>query len=309
VNLDAIVKPPIEALSGRFFLVSYLPTYADALFVLVLFWAGAPGDGLSFKAAWTTAKGLGVAELILIVVAITLVAVLAQPLQLAMTRVVEGGWPDALGAGLARDRQRRRRDRLREAATLPADPAKHTPDTVQKCGVAGAALRARFPLPDHVIRATALGNALAAAEDCAGRAYGIDVVVAWPRLYPLLGDKVRAIVDDRRDKLDIAVRAAVTMAVTGVVAIALLWPAGWWLLLALIPFVLAVVAYAGAVRAALAYGESLHSAVDLHRFDLLKAMHVALPEDADAEYELNRRLADFWRQGVPMREPYRHPGS
>ena len=49
-------------------------------------------------------------------------------------------------------------------------------------------------MPDHLVRATGLGNALAAMEDSAGAAYGLDAVVAWPRLYPLLGDKVRAVV-------------------------------------------------------------------------------------------------------------------
>jgi hypothetical protein len=30
-----------------------------------------------------------------------------------------------------------------------------------------------------------LGNVLAAMEDGAGRTYGLDAVIVWPRLYPL----------------------------------------------------------------------------------------------------------------------------
>jgi hypothetical protein len=64
-------------------------------------------------------------------------------------------------------------------------------------GVAGLKLRQRFPIPDHLVKATRLGNLLAATEDRAGRDYGLDAVVAWPRLYPLLGAEIKVIVDDR----------------------------------------------------------------------------------------------------------------
>jgi hypothetical protein len=78
---------------GRFLLVDYLPTYAAVLFVVILVWAGAPGPHIDFGNAWRTAAHLGVGEVILIAIAITLLAVLTHPLQLAMMRVLEGGWP------------------------------------------------------------------------------------------------------------------------------------------------------------------------------------------------------------------------
>ncbi len=65
------VSGPLDGLkSGRFFLVSYLPTYAASIFVLVLVWAGAPvwlhhGRPLSFNRAWHTASGLGVGEVLM----------------------------------------------------------------------------------------------------------------------------------------------------------------------------------------------------------------------------------------------------
>jgi hypothetical protein len=39
---------------------------------------------------------------------------------------------------------------------------------------------------------TMLGNTLCAAEFRARSRYGLDVVVLWPRLYPLLSDRVPA---------------------------------------------------------------------------------------------------------------------
>ncbi len=94
--------------SGWFFLVSYLPTYAGALSILWLARAGAPGGALCMRRAWRTAAGLGVGEIVLI----TVVAVVFQPLQLAMVRLLQGGWPDALGAGLCRARHSRASSRF-----------------------------------------------------------------------------------------------------------------------------------------------------------------------------------------------------
>jgi hypothetical protein len=309
MDLSSLSSPLDRLRSGRFLIVGYLPTVAAAIFVLALVWSGAPlwlrhGDHLSFTAAWKVAKDLGAGEIVLLTVVVTLIAVVLVPLQLAMMRVLEGGWPVALGSGLGRWWQLKRRGWLAAKAVLPQQRDKLTDDVVQKAGRYGARLRRRYPLPDHLVRATALGNALAATEDTAGRDYGLDAVVAWPRLYPLLGDKIRAVVDDRRDVLDGAGRMAVTAALTTVAALGLLWDAGWWPLLATVPGVLAVVSYTGAVAAAVAYGEAVGSAFDLHRFDLLKALKLRLPRSPEAERLQNEALCAMWRQGVPMKLNY-----
>jgi hypothetical protein len=156
--------------------------------------------------------------------------------------------PRCLGATRARQRQKNRRDRLARAAHLPPG-ADLTSEAIQRAGAAGYQLRRRFPLPDHLLQPTALGNVLAAMQDTAGRAYGLDAVTAWPRLYPVLGDQCRTLVDDRRDTLDASVRLG----------------AGWWTALGLIPLGVAALACNAAVQAALAYAETVHVAFDLHR--------------------------------------------
>jgi hypothetical protein len=310
MDLSVANKPFGDVTAGRFFLVGYLPVYAAAAFVLVLAWAGAPtwlhdGRALSFERAWQTASRLGAGEIVILAVAVTLVAVLFAPLQLAIIRVLEGGWPKALGAGVARWLQRCRKRRMASAAKLPGDRAMLTDDLVQRAGVAGARLRRRYPLPDHLVRPTALGNALSAMEDTAGRDYGLDAVVAWPRLYAVLGDKVRAVVDDRRDMLDSAGRMTVTAATMFLAGMVLLWGSGGWLALALVPAAIAAIAYTGAVAAAVAYGEAVRSAFDLHRFDLLAALKVPPPGTRAEERATNRALCDMWRQGVPMTGDYK----
>jgi hypothetical protein len=267
VKLDAVATPPSSAgFGGRFYLVGYLPTYAATLFVLVLIWAGAPGWSRSkdhrirFTAAWATASHLSLGEVVMVALAVALLAVILQPLQLAMVSLAEGSWPTWLGAEWARRRQRSRRNRLEKAQELPVGPAL-TDEAVQRAGAAGYQLRRRFPIPDHLLRPTALGNVLAAMTNRAGRAYGLDAVIAWPRLYPVLGDQVKSLVDDRRDALDAAVRLAATMAVTAVASFVLLLRSSWWILLVLIPLSMAVLAYNAAVQAALAYSETVHVAL------------------------------------------------
>ncbi|WP_207929124.1 hypothetical protein, partial [Actinomadura sp. 6K520] len=202
-----------------------------------------------------------------------------------------------------REGQLRRKKALSDAA----EPKGAPPDEkeIQRAGAAGHDLRRRFPIPDHLVRGTALGNVLAAMEDGAGRAYGLDAVTAWPRLYPLLGERVRATVDDRRDSLDLAARMAVTMAFTAVATFALLLASGWWLLLALVPLALAWTAYRGAVHVALAYAESVEVAFDLHRADLLYALRMPPQEDPDKERALFELWCDHWRQGIPLPDDMR----
>jgi len=300
VKLDALAKPPGEAGFGRrFFLVGYFSVYAATLWLLLLIWAGAWGP-LRFAEAWTTASGLGLAQVVFLAFGITLVAVVLQPLQRVLVRLLEGRAPRRpVRQWQLRFRwQLWSRKRLKDAA-VPTGPSPG-PEEIQRAGAAGHELRRRFPLLDHLVRATALGNVLAAMEDGVGRAYGLDVVTAWPRLYPLLGERVREIVDDRRDSLDMATRMAVTMALTSVATVALLLASRLWLLLALLPVALAWASYRGAVHAALAYAESVEAAVDLHRADLLSALRMKPAEKPVDERRLNEQWCDHWRQGVPL---------
>jgi hypothetical protein len=302
MKLEDLARPGLGG--ARFLLVDYLPTYAAGMAALVLVWAGAPGP-LDFARAWRTAGGLGAGELVLLALAMTLLAVVCSPLQLALVRFLEGQWPSLRLAAFSRGRQERRRTRLAAREELPqADP---TEAEVQAAGQAGTQLRRSFP-PGDLLRPTALGNVLAATESDAGGPYGIDAVVVWPRLYPLLPDRTKLIVDDRRDTMDAAARLAVTLSVTTVITVGLLAASGWWVLLALIPLALARLSYVGAVHGAVAYGESVRAAIDLHRFALLDALSLPRPTDTVAEHRLNNQLGDLWRQGVPMPQtPYTHP--
>lgn len=305
MRLDSVTRPLSDSLSGRFALVGYLPTFAAVLTVLVLVWAGAPEERVRFDRAWQTAADLGIGEIVLLGVASTLLSLVLQPMQLPLVRLLEGGWPGWAGSGIARRWQLRRRLKLAERAEIPDSPLDDA--TTQRIGAAGALLRRRYPQADHLVRPTALGNVLTAMEDGVGQSYGLDTAVVWPRLYPVLGDGVRALVDDRRDALDLSVRLSATGGVLACVMVGLLARSGWWLLLALIPLAVAGTAYRAAVHAAVGYGETVATAFDLHRFELLRALHLPLPADNVAEAAANRELSLFWRQGRPPQWEYEHP--
>jgi hypothetical protein len=313
LSLDALANPPDVLASPRFFRTAYLPTYAGALFLIALVWAGAPRRRMHFDDAWATAKDLGVLEAVLIALAVVLVAVIVQPLQTVLARVLQGEFPRWLGAS-ARQRRHvtlrtRLADRVTTAVTAAVDAA-GTPGEqrlVNEAGLASARLRSRYPA-EHAVRATRLGNVLAATADTAGQEYGLDPIVVWPHLYPLLGENIRGVVDDLRDALDGAVRMCAVMALTTAGAAGLLvWRSGWWTLLALVPLAVAVLSYAGAVRAAAAYGAGVRAGLDLHRFDLRTALHLPLPRNQTTERIANEELCDLLRQGVPLRGSYEHP--
>lgn len=316
MNLGDAIKPPGDGIFGkRFYLVGYFPTYAAALFLLLILWAGARGwnpptdHRIDFATAWNRASSLSIGEALALLVTVTLTAILLQPLQLPLLRFMEGYWPPPLNhhsiSAWQRWRQRqllKRADlRLQDEAPSTAKPPSLDQEQLQRAGEAGRVARQRFPLSPHLIRPTGLGNVLAAMEDTAGRRYGMDAVIVWPRLYLVLSEEVRALVDDRRNMFDASARMAATMLVTAIASVVLLSGADWWMLLALLPLGISVLAYLAAVQGGLAFAEAVHVAFDLHRGDLLDRLRMPEPASFSSEHELCQRWSDFWRQGIPFR--------
>jgi hypothetical protein len=64
--------------------------------------------------------------------------------------------------------------------------------------------RQYYPNKDRLLP-TALGNILRAGEDITTDRYGLDAVVVWPRLYPLLPKELKSILNDLRNQLDFSI--------------------------------------------------------------------------------------------------------
>ena len=97
----------------RFNLVGILPTTFLAIFVIALWWSGAPGKAPSWNRLLASARDLTAGEAALLIAVILLVALLAQPLQRPLIRLLEGYWvlrpgvPAWLGIAACRGQQRR----------------------------------------------------------------------------------------------------------------------------------------------------------------------------------------------------------
>jgi hypothetical protein len=291
--------------SSRFVLVSYLPTYAAVLTVAFFLAAGAPGP-VDVGTALDRLDSLSAGQLVLLGLVVLVLAVVLHPLQLPLVQSLEGYWPErpARLGQRCRARQERRRGRLVERTRVPAQGADE--QEAERALVAAWQLSRRFPPAGRPLMPTALGNVLRATEARAGAAYGADTVTWWPRLYPQLGERVRAVVDDRRDQLDLACRLSVTALVGAVVTAGLLARSGWWLAVPLVLVGFGLLAYRAAVSAAVGFGEAVRTSFDLHRFDVLAALHLPLPADPAAERLANERLSRFWSQGVPLQVHYVH---
>jgi len=121
-----------------------------------------------------------------------------------------------------------------------------------------------------------LGNTLRAAERRAGERYYLPTVETLPRLYQHLSARLGAAYDAAVDTLDAAARMAVSTAAAGLFAAAAYYddPGLWWIPVGL--WVLSFLSYRGAITAAAQYGLFMDIAFDVHRFDLLKALHLDL---------------------------------
>ena len=190
--------------------------------------------------------------------------------------------------------QKRRRDKVAKVANgvITDDTNINKSALRDQMVMANWELRERYP-EKRSLMPTTLGNVLRAAEEIAGSRYGLDTVVTWPRLYPLLSDKLRTILDDQRNQLDFAARFCVIFLIFTAISTVLLFKHGWWLSIPAITLALAWLSYRAAVAAGLAYGKGIKAAYDLHRFDLLKALHLPLPPNLEIEKQCNNKLSRF----------------
>ncbi|WP_069166193.1 hypothetical protein [Nocardia altamirensis] len=261
--------------SSKVILIGILPTCAAGLFLAFLVGAGAPGP-LDFAAAWRATTYSRVGQAIPAIIGVLLLSIVIHPLQPLIVWLVSIRWFS--------------RKNWRAILTyLIIDRAK----------------RDRRP----TLRMSRLGRLT--YHRTAGGWYGFAIDRAWPRLYPVLSAETRAMVDDRRDQLDLSARVTFTAAATTVAVFLLLLRSGWvpCLLLSAIPAALAVVSYQAAVLVAAGYHEACRVAFDLHRFDLLTAMHIELPQTPAEEIALNHNLSQFWEapQNGGLPASYKHP--
>lgn len=139
-----------------------------------------------------------------------------------------------------------------------------------------------FPRDSVLIRPTQLGNVLTAAEEYPYQIYRLDAVLWWPRLVPLLPETFRNQIDLSLMPLLalINLSALLTLLSLGCAVFLVLTDHRWWLFILVFGggLLLSWVAYQAAVSQAANYGSLIRVAFDLYRHEILKQMHIPLPQ-------------------------------
>ena len=162
-----------------------------------------------------------------------------------------------------------------------------------------------FPPDKKDILPTAFGNQLLAAEKYSFVTYGMDIIYWWPRLWLLLSDSERTENEETLIPL-IALLNTTTVLFGGglgyviclMYQIPLIIELGWLTTLLEIGifacFIIAgYVFYHLTILQLIPYGDNIRAVADLHRFDLLKALHLPLPDTVQEEKEIWRDIQEW----------------
>lgn len=157
---------------------------------------------------------------------------------------------------------------------------------------------------------TQFGNILRASELYSQRRYKLDAVVVWPRLQGLLPKEFAESLRDAKADLDLLL---VVTTLAGLFALG--WEVGLGLLttrwdlfaIASLSWILVLLSYSGVLQAARSYGELIKASFDLYRWELLKVLHLKLPESYKDECILWDQVNDLlYRNYPPASEIFRY---
>jgi hypothetical protein len=332
-------KESIKSLGPGAYLVSVLPSVVLILTLFALVssrlypWSSAlqSADGPvrpGVESIVYSVEQLGIAGGIVLSLAVLVVAVLLRPLQISAVQLLEGYWDrgGSLGAieSMAIERHARRWRRHTVLRRLWPDHERSFSfdDVARRDRLVAAAERrraratvvlSRYPRDVGRIMPTLLGNVLRRAETTSGERYGLDTVTIYPRLYPHLSPRLDIAMANQLDVIDSASTFVFVLSIQAAASAPLVVRLDWWSLVPAMFAVLAFVSYRGATAAAGKQGQLLATAFDLHRFDMLTAMHRRLPAHAAEELADNLQLSAFVRNGEPLGEAdrsswtYSHP--
>lgn len=167
-----------------------------------------------------------------------------------------------------------------------------------------------YPADQMTIGPTRLANVQAAQRADLMQSYGMDIGVFWSSLQKIAAadEKFASILENAKMRLDFSVALA---------AVSAIFLLAWLLLYGLIGSSW-IIFFTGAIAAAIvaivarqlveltyqSFAETVRTTVELFRFDLLKAMHIPLPPDSDAEKETWKWLAQSVQVGNQVKVTY-----
>ena len=260
---------------------------------------------------WLDRHGAGVQITVLVTVLLAVAGsgVVVGGLATPVLRLLEGYWPrwaDPLRLRLTRRLAERAAaeapawQKAYERVQPPADPTAEDLAVYTRL----ERRRRRRPSSPGYFLPTPIGNILRAAERRPFDKYGLDAVVLWPRLWPVLPETLRSDLLAARTSLD---RAAIA-SVWGVLFCAFA-PFTFWA----IPIGLGVAATAVVAVVpgrAQAFGELQEAAYDQYRTTLYTQLRWPLPANPHQERAEGQRLTSYlWRGSDDMSPAFTPPAK
>lgn len=316
--LSGLAQAGTKALGGaRFTLVSIVPSAWFVGFVAFLSLSGLYSGKSPNLAYAATALGSHAGWVVAAIFAIFVIAVLLRPFQAVLVQFLEGYWSGIRAIehiyDLAIERHRRIRHTAEVVSSARLTPKTSSTSLHEVARAQRVALRAvkaqkkahetvsRYPSSNGVdahsddrLMPTMLGNALRDGEDTAGSRYGLTFRAIAPRLYPHLSTKMSEAISQNLDLIDTTAALCISFGLSAVISAPLVVRWDVWSSTPFAMLILSIIAYSGALRTARGHARLLATAVDLHRFDMLAALHYDLPTSPEEERRLNQRLSAFF---------------
>lgn len=328
--IDDFAKETANRIGPGAYLTNILPSVVLVLTTGALFasrlmpWSGAtnPGPAQVVRTVkdnpWTTG--------VVLILAVIVVAILLRPFQIAMVQVLEGYWRNRFWLRPIEAMAVERHIRKAGSHVVRLDTAKEIPTTADFRIVARVSRRehrrtrraedslaalSSYPPDVQDFLPTRLGNALRRGETTAGERYGLNTVVTFPRLQPHLHAKLEAGIVNQLDLIDTTSAFTLLFTVQALVSAPLVWRLDGWSVVPVVFLLFAGLAYRGARGIAVRHSELLRAAYDMHRFDMVKALHRKLPRTTATEFAENRELSRFLAQDKPNKDVwyYDHGGA
>jgi hypothetical protein len=169
-----------------------------------------------------------------------------------------------------------------------------------------------FPSRSNEVLPTRFGNILKAAESYPMARYQIDAVPMWPRLIHVIPPSYDERIDQSHLQLSFLVNcAALSITVTIICLCTAIYEyalslsnGNWFLEVSLVALLTAIVFNRASILSVSEFGHMIRSAYDLFRFDLLKQLHIPLPEDSESEYDLWTKITHTLNIGNVLEDRY-----
>lgn len=340
-DIGQLAKQSVDSMGPGAYLVSLLPSATLIVSLIAIFTSHLFPGSAEIHAKGSLVPpgpaavafelgGLNPAEDALLVIGIVVGAVLLRPFQVSVDQFLEGYWREhgrrrSLRA-FATERHRRRWTIARWRMTANVAPpvgikfgavASYERDRgrQERFHRQGARVTGQYPTQLTQFMPTRLGNILRRWETSAGERYGLVTISAYPRLYPHIGDRLDRAISAELDMLDTMSTFTFVFAVLTGASVPIAVRLDPWTALPIGLLLATALCYRAAILAANRYGELVATAFDLHRFDMVAAMHRPLPRNLDVELAQNEALSKLFQSSRPFESAerrtwnYKHPSS